>query len=107
MTQPHLINQILSDMKMTDDALRTKDTPLMTSKITHRDPNGEPFDKSFHYRSVIGKLNYLEKGTRSDISYITHQCARFTESPKNSHTKALQWLARYLKGTKKATHLET
>ena len=100
LSQPHLIDQILSDMKMTDDALKVKETPSMTSAIIRRDPNGEPFDKSFHYRSVIGKLNYLEKGTRSDISYITHQCARFTESPKNSHAKALRWLARYLKGTK-------
>ncbi len=34
---------------------------------------------------MIGKLNYLEKGTRSDISYIVHQCARFTDDPKESH----------------------
>ena len=100
LSQPHLIDQILSDMKMTNDALKVKETPSMTSTIVQRDPNGEPFDRSFHYRSVIGKLNYLEKGTRSNISYITHQCARFSESPKNSHAKALRWLARYLKGTK-------
>ena len=49
---------------------------------------------------MIGKLNHLKKGTRSDISYITHQCAKFTESPKDSHSKLLRWLARYLKGTK-------
>ena len=72
----------------------------MTSKILTRDMNGKSFDKRFHYRSVIRKLNYLEKGTRSDISHITHQCARFSKNPKESHVKAIWWLVRYLKGTK-------
>ena len=100
LTQPHLIDQILVDMKMTNKDVRTKDTPSMVSKILHRDAKGKAFDKSFHYRSIIGKLNYLEKSTRCDISYITHQCARFTEEPKESHAKALRWLSRYLKGTR-------
>jgi hypothetical protein len=34
------------------------------------------------------------------ISYIVHQCARFVEKPKESHAKALRWLARYLRATK-------
>jgi hypothetical protein len=49
---------------------------------------------------MIGKLNYLEKTTRSDISYITHQCARFTSNPKKEHGQAIRWLGRYLKATK-------
>lgn len=100
LTQPHLIDQILSDLKLSGDSLKAKETPAKSSQILHRDTKGKPFDNSFHYRSVIGKLNYLEKGTRSDISYITHQCARFTESPKESHAKAIRWLARYLNDTK-------
>eukprot|EP00978_Attheya_sp_CCMP212_P001297 scaffold2708_cov54-Attheya_sp.AAC.1 len=55
-----------------------------------------PFDKSFEYRSVIGKLNYLEKATN-----ITHQCARFSSDPKVEHVKALRWLGRYLYATRK------
>ena len=82
LTQPHLIDQIIKDMKMEDTNIKIKHTPSMTSKILNRDHNGKAFDKSFHYRSIIGKLNYLEKGTRSDRSYITHQCARFCEDPK-------------------------
>lgn len=49
---------------------------------------------------MIGKLNYLEKGSRPDISYITHQCARFSIDPKEEHARALRWLGRYLKGTR-------
>jgi hypothetical protein len=59
-----------------------------------------PFDNSFNYRSVIGKLNYLEKATRSDISFAVHQCARFVSDPKVEHGEAVRWLRRYLKGTR-------
>jgi hypothetical protein len=45
------------------------------------------------------KLNYLEKGTCADISYITHQCAGFAVDPKREHGEALKWLGGYLKGT--------
>ena len=100
LSQPHLIDQILTDLKMDKDALKVKDIPCKSSTILTRGDKDKDFDRSFHYRSVIGKLNYLEKGTRSDISYITHQCARFTESPKERHAQAIRWLARYLKGTK-------
>ena len=100
LTQPHLIDQILNDLKMTDDKVKGKTTPALSSKLLTRNANGEDFDGSFHYRSIIGKLNYLEKGTRSDISYITHQLARFTENPKDNHAKAVRWLARYLKATR-------
>ena len=103
LSQPHLIDQIMKDLKFPCDdktIVKTKETPAKTSDILKRDTLGEDFDNSFHYRSVIGKLNYLEKGTRSDILYITHQCARFTENPKQSHAKAIRWLGRYLKQTR-------
>ena len=100
LSQPHLVDQILKDLNMSNDNVKTKETPAMVSKLLKRDEDGPEFDQSFHYRSIIGKLHYLEKGTRSDISYITHQCARFAERPKECHAKAIRWLARYLKGTK-------
>ena len=62
--------------------------------------SSEEFDGHFNYRSVIGKLNYLEKITRPDISYAVHQCARFSAAPKTEHSKALKWLGRYLIATR-------
>ena len=100
LTQPHLIEQILKDLRLEDDKVTTKPIPASSSKILSRHSNSEAFDRSFDYRSVIGKLNYLEKTTRSDISYITHQCARFTSDPKKEHGNAVRWIGRYLKATK-------
>jgi len=100
MTQPHLIEQILGDLRMLDESVKPRSTPAASSKVLTRHSQSPDFDGSFNYRSVIGKLNYLEKATRSDISFAVHQCARFVSEPKREHGEAVRWLARYLKGTK-------
>ena len=69
--------------------MNPKDTPDSISKILSRHTDSEDFDKPFNYRPVIGKLNYLEKGSRPDIAYITHQFARFSSCPKKEHAEAV------------------
>ena len=49
----------------------------------------------FHYPSVIGKLNFLEKSTRLDISISMHQCACFSECPKWIHAEAVKHIGCY------------
>ena len=75
------------------------DTPAASSKILLCHTMLKAFDNSFLYLSVIGMLNFLDAGSRSDIAYATHQCARFAAEPKVEHGKAVRWLGRYLKGT--------
>jgi Reverse transcriptase (RNA-dependent DNA polymerase) len=99
LTQPQLIESILKELRL-DDTAKRKNTPAASSKILARYNDSEPFDDSFHYRRVIGKLNYLEKSTRPDIAYAVHQCARFSSDPKIEHGRAVRWLARYLLATK-------
>ena len=99
LTQPHLIDQVIKDLKLPDNTA-TKSTPAASSKLLSRHSDSKPFDGSFHYRSVIGKLNYLEKGSRPDIAFIVHQCARFCESPRVEHGDAIRWVVKYLKGTR-------
>ena len=71
-----------------------------STHILQRDVDWEDFDEScFHYWSIIGKLNYLEKGACPDIAYTTHQLAHFSSNPKLSHRDAVIWLAKYLKAT--------
>ena len=66
LSQPHLIDQILDDLHMGGDGVKPRSTPAgASSKLLTRHSNSRPFNNSFNYRSVIGKLNYLEKATRS------------------------------------------
>ena len=60
LTQPHLIEQIIKDLSLDHDKVHYKTTPAAASRILFPHKNSDEFDKSFHYRSVIGKLNYLE-----------------------------------------------
>ena len=99
-TQTLLINKILKELRLDGDSIKTQKTPAASSKILLRHSASKDFDGNFNYRSVIGMLNYLDTGTRSDIAYATHQCARYTIAPKTEHGKAVKWIGRYLKGTK-------
>lgn len=49
---------------------------------------------------MIGKPNQLEKGTRPNITYATHQCARFNEDLHKLHAKVVEHIIKYLKKTK-------
>ena len=45
-------------------------------------------------------MNYLEKSSRGDIAYATHQISRFVSAPKEEHGATVRWLGRYLLGTR-------
>ena len=98
LSQPHVIDQIIKQVGL-KYSKRTQRTPS-ANQILHRFQNEESFDAYFHYRSVVGKLYFLEKGTRPDIAYTTHQCARFSIDPKKSHVDAIIYLCKYLIGTR-------
>ncbi len=73
-----------------------------SSTVVLTDHKGSPSHnpKEYDYRQVIGKLLYLEKLTRSDISCAVHQCARHCIDPKVQHTIAVKRIGRYLLATK-------
>jgi len=98
LSQPQLIEQIIKDVGVSNH--RTRPTPAPSTKILHRDLLGKPFKGDFDYRSVVGKLNYLEKGSRPDIAYAVHQCARFSSNPRESHGEAVRNIVKYLNGTR-------
>ena len=100
LSQPHLISDILTELRLNDENTVTKSTPTASSKQLLRHLDSKPFDAHFDYRKIIGKLNYLEKCSRPDISCAVHQAARFVADPRFEHGKAIKWLGRYLKGNK-------
>jgi hypothetical protein len=97
LAQPHLIDQILDNLPLDDDNVSEKITLATLLKLLSRRSNSKPFDNSFNYQLVVGKLNYLEKSTRSNIAYITHQLAHFSSDPKKKHGQVIRWLGRYLR----------
>jgi hypothetical protein len=94
----YTLEQILKDVGLSQGS-NTKSAPCRQS-ILQRYLHGAPCKGKFHYRSVVGKLNFLEKGTHPDIAYATHQCARFSEDTRASHEDAVMWLCKYLLATK-------
>ena len=99
LSQTRLIDAILDDLRLPADT-NTRDVPAATTVKMRADDDGDPFDGHFNYRSIIGKLNFLEKSTRPDISYAVHQCARFSANPKQVDGRAVKQIGRYLAGTR-------
>ena len=95
LTQLQFIDSIIKDLHLQTGS-NPKSTLAVTTNLLHKDANGPNMLPDFHYRSVIGKLNFLEKSTGSDISISIHQCARFSESPKKSYAEAVKRIGRYL-----------
>ncbi|CAJ1970060.1 unnamed protein product [Cylindrotheca closterium] len=72
---------------------------MIHSRILQKEADSPEFDNQFNYRSVIGKIAYLEKGTRPELAYACHQCSRFSSAPKKAHGEAIKQIGRYLLGT--------
>jgi len=98
LTQPLLIDSILKEQNLDGDNIKGKPTPEAVSKL-HGHQDASAFDGHFYYQCIIGKLNYLEKSTRPDISFAAHQVAWFSADPKQPHADAAKWLGCYLKAT--------
>jgi hypothetical protein len=104
-TQPTLIQSILRDLKLEGDNLKNQPKvrtipASSTVALTDHKDSADHNSKEFEYRHVIGKLLYLEKSTRPDISCAVHQCARHCANPKIQHTIAVKRIGRYLLATK-------
>ena len=97
--QPQLIDSILKDLHLQSSS-DIKKTPSMITSLLHKDTDGQEMTPDFHYRSVFGKLNFLEKSTRPDISISMHQCAHFSENLKRSHAEVVKRIGHYLLSTR-------
>jgi hypothetical protein len=82
LSQPHLIKQILDDLGF-NERTTTKATPASSSVKLNRDVHRDPFDEEWHYCSIIGKMNFLEKSTRLELAYSVHHIAQDSQqTPK-------------------------
>ena len=98
MTQPNIIKSILHELNFVENTKPTTIPAKGGSIVTDGDAE-EPHKADWHYRRIIGKLNFLASSCRPELSCIVHQCARFSANPRENHTEAIKSIARYLKGT--------
>ena len=96
MTQTGLISKIIETAGMVD--CNPNCTPSSTTPLGS-DPDGEPMDEVWNYRSIIGMLLYLTTNTRPDCALAVSQAARFSHDPKKSHATAVKTIVRYLQRT--------
>ena len=97
-SQRALIDSIIKDAHLSD--AKVKPVPAKVSVQLHACRDEPPFALDFNYRSIVGKLNHLAQTTRPDIAYATHQIAKYSADPRQSHGEAILYLVRYLKKTR-------
>jgi hypothetical protein len=96
LTQKGLIQKIIKATGLQD--CNSNHTPALQACLGI-DPDGEPMDEFWNYRSIVGMLLYLSTNTRPDITFAVSQVARFNHSPKKSHASAIKTIVRYLHRT--------
>ncbi len=92
-----LIDSIIDDVGLKD--AKVKPVPTKVSLQLHAFKDEPAFNLNFNYRSAVGKLNYLAQTTRPNIMDATHQIAKYSSDPRQSHGEAILYLVRYLKKT--------
>jgi hypothetical protein len=97
LVQEGLTKHIIDALGLNSKYSTSVKTPAESSALGE-DGDGIDASGSINYPSVVGMLLYLGHSC-PDISFATHQCARYTHFPKQLHEDALQWIGRYLKGT--------
>ncbi len=90
-----MIDSIINDIGLKN--AKFKPVPAKVSLQLHPFKDKPTFDLNYNYRSAVRKLNNLAQTTRRDIMYATHQIAKYSSDPRQSHGEAILYLIRYLK----------
>jgi hypothetical protein len=95
LNQSHYVEKILNWFDFED--CKISPTPYDAS-IKLRKFKGEAKDQ-LRYSQIIGSLMYLAGAMRLDISYAVNKFSRFTSNPGDDHSKELERVLHYLRGT--------
>lgn len=96
--QTGLIERIITDLGLSKGTNGVR-TPAICDPLP-KDSEGEPFDNSFNYPSIVGMCLYLCNNSRPDITFAVNQCSRYNHFPKRIHGEALKRIGRYLVATR-------
>lgn len=98
-SQPHKTQHFIELMGMTRSH-PTKTPQAPGHPLTARRPDEPPLSATYPYAAALGVLRYIADCTRPDIAFITGTLARHTRDPALRHWQAMQYVARYLNGTR-------
>lgn len=96
-TQSHYAQEILKMFNM--ENCTPKKPPMQKVLPAHRGDTKPDPDRRFPYLEFIGKLNYLARSTRPDLSFVASHLATFCSSYQQQHWDACLDVMRYIKGT--------
>ena len=96
--QTGLIDRIIEALDL-DSNSHSVETPAPSDPLP-RDSEGDLFDDSSNYASIVGKCMYLCNNSRPDITFAVNQCARHSHRPTMKHAEYLKRIGRYLLGTR-------
>ncbi|XP_056692165.1 uncharacterized mitochondrial protein AtMg00810-like [Spinacia oleracea] len=95
LTQKKFTKSLLSDCGF--DLHKSVVTPLSINTKLYAD-EGLPYDAPEHYRTLVGKLNFLTH-TRPDLCFAVQLLSQFMHMPRIPHVTALQHVLRYVAHT--------
>ncbi len=105
LTQPGHIQELIDKFGELEDMTNGRKLPMKGGLKLCKDGSSEhrnspPLDvEKFHYRALIGGLNYIACCTRPDITFSVNQLAKFSNLPTEEHWNLAIDVVRYLKGT--------
>jgi hypothetical protein len=97
LSQKHYAEDILKTFGMSD--CTPKKFPMATPIPADVSGDRPPPDRRFPYLEFIGKLNYLARSTRPDLSFVASHLATFCSCYQERHWNACLDVMRYIKGT--------
>jgi hypothetical protein len=98
LTQPELIDKIVETVGLQSNSsyfTTPSSGPLLT-----KDSEGDDRRPDFDYRAAVGMIIYLTSSSIPELSFASHQRARFSQNPKRIHEIAVRKIGRYLQGTR-------
>eukprot|EP00957_Ditylum_brightwellii_P088456 6737061-Ditylum_brightwellii.AAC.1 len=99
LTQEGLIDKILKTTRM--ENCNPAVTPTSGPKPLGPDPYSKDvqLQDRWSYALVVGMMMYLASNIKPKITFVVHQCARFSHGTKHLHEKAILQICKYLKET--------
>jgi hypothetical protein len=106
LNQPVHVEKLVTTFGGVVDLTKPRKLPILAElKLcrtgTNKVPISPPLDVvKFHYRALLGGLNYLSCCTRPDITYVVNQLSRYSHAPTQAHWDVAVDCLRYVVHTK-------